>query len=99
MYSRDGGGRNKGFEKHSLLADFIACCPHYRTELTMHGFKRLLLLYCKSNGLCFNPHRLADKSRRDKSNGTEFYFICDERFDAGGKLERLHMQRKAKTNP
>jgi len=98
MYSFNGGGRNRGYEKHSLIEDFIFLYPKHKSYLTMKYFKHLLVLHCEAKGLLFNPHKLNVPDRRDKSNGAEYFFVCDDRFNAGGKLERLHMQRsKRKT--
>jgi hypothetical protein len=98
MYSLNGGGRNRGYEKHSLLTDFLFLYPKHRSYLTMKFFKQRIVLYCEAKGLMFNPHKMNVSDRRDKANGLEFYFVCDSRFDAGAKLERLHMQRaKRKT--
>ena len=78
-----GEGVNKGFEKHSLRDDFLLAYPRYRSTLTMRGFKKLLLAYCKKWEFEFNPHR---GGGRDKSHRTEYYFVTNMYFDAG----RLH---------
>lgn len=78
-----GWGVNLGFEKEVLRNDFLRGCPEHRISLTMKAFRQLLWLYCKQNGFQFNPHRSAAAGWRDKSNGREYYFVCNEEFDAG----------------
>lgn len=92
MYGDGSSGRNIGFEKKALANDFTRQYHEYRPVLTMKVFKRLLLIYCEKKGYFFNPHRTDGLDNRDKSNGREYYFVCDNDFDASN-LCRLNLVR------